>query len=163
MEAVIDAKADRPRTRKATLYRRNRRVLVNRVDMTTDGIPFSTDEIHSFEAPFAEAELGRALRMVIAGARSGLPPLQREDWERLLQPLLRAAGVSSWRTFVRGCRDVSVFEDDGVIRFVPSVNLGPTEGFEGIAERETVIQIADDPALGRQAIQALDVAETRSK
>ena len=71
---------------------------------------------------------------------------------------MHAAGVGSWRTFVRGCRDVSVLEADGVIRFVPSANLGAAEGFAGIEEREIVVSAPDDLALGRLAIQSLGLA-----
>jgi hypothetical protein len=82
-------------TREATVYQRRNRVIVNRVDTTIDGIPFSTDDIELFDRSVGDDVLGLALVNAINKARSGMKPLRSEEWQAALAPLLAAAGVGS--------------------------------------------------------------------
>jgi len=59
-----------------------------------------------------------------------------EEWSKLLELVLKAAGVKSWDTFVRSAKDVIVrFETNRVV-FIPTKNLGPRDGFVALPERE---------------------------
>jgi hypothetical protein len=132
--------------------------MVDRVDTTTDGVPISTDDVAVFDLSVSDEILGRALVDAIGRAQGGVRPLRTDEWQAALEPLLRAAGVSSWRAFVRGCRDVSVFSDVGVVRLVPSINLGSKEGFEGLEDRQLTANVKDIAHVGQMAKRALEVA-----
>ena len=52
------------------------------------------------------------------------------SWTGVLQPLLDAAGVKNWKTFVRSAKSVGVECDGDSIVFVPYANLGAASGFQ---------------------------------
>lgn len=112
------------------MYRRRGVFIVERVDTTVDGIPFATADLTVLPLDTSPDKLGHTLVMTVDRARVGLPALKQDDWEAQLTPLLDAAGVSSWRTFVRGTREVAVFAESDWIDLLPTSNLGSTEGFE---------------------------------
>lgn len=147
-----------PSSRKATVYKRGDRLIVNREDTTTEGIPLSTDDVIVLDDTASDATLGTAIVSVLSRARSGIKPVKPSDSHVRLEPLLEAAGVRSWTTFVRGLREASVFEDGGTILFRPSVNLGPKEGLEGIDGREVWADVSDPETVGRMARYAIDLA-----
>jgi len=148
------------KARKATVNQRGGRIIVDRVDTTVDGIPVVTDDIAVLDADVGTRELGEAVLGAVGRARGGIPRVQREEGEIRLQALLRAAGVRSWRSFMRGCRDVSVFAVEGGVELMPSVNLGAREGFVGLPD-ESITVAADDPVMVGEAVyRALDAAQT---
>jgi hypothetical protein len=144
--------------RKATVYRRAGLVLVNRVDTTTEGIPVSTDQVLTFGLDASPDLVGQGLLDVVRQARSHIPPLSRSEWVTGFDPVLRAAGVRSWRAFIRGCRDLSVFDEGDELRLVPSVNKGAREGFSLIdaSEIRTTKRVAR--TVGEAVMRALDLS-----
>jgi hypothetical protein len=73
-----------------------------------------------------------------------------EEWSKLLELVLKAAGVKSWDTFVRSAKDVIVrFETNRVV-FIPTKNLGPRDGFVALPERESDRALRRLPRLDRR-------------
>lgn len=141
--------------RKATVYLRRDSLLVQRVDITTDGGPIGVDDIVQLGAHASDAELGLAILGMVERARQGVPHPRQNEWAGLAEPLLRAAHVRSWRTFVRGCRDVSVFDDGRRLTFLPSENLGPREGFAPLMDLAVLALSREPSAVGQCAREAL--------
>jgi hypothetical protein len=96
-------------------------------------------------------------------ARQGVQRPSQEQWGSLLRPLLEAAGVASWRTFMNGARDLSVFEDAGVIELLPSINLGPKGGFAGDETGLLRVPKSDPTLLGQCVKAALKVSGPNDK
>jgi hypothetical protein len=146
------------RARKATVNQRRGRIIVERVDTTVDGIPVGTDDIAVFDESIAARELGQAVMGAVGRARASIPRIQRDEWAPRLQPLLRAAGVRSWRSFVDGCRDVSVFEVAEGLELMPSINHGAREGFEGLPEEAITVKADDPMVVGEAVLRALNAS-----
>jgi hypothetical protein len=96
-------------------------------------------------------------------ARQSVPHPSQDQWDSLLRPLLDAAGVSSWRIFMNGARDLSVFDDDGVIELLPSTNLGPKGGFAGDESGLRRVPKSDPTLLGHSVKAALNVSDAIDK
>jgi hypothetical protein len=144
------------RDRRATLYRRGKQLLVNRVDTTTTGIPITGPEVMVFDLEVSDEELGSAIVAIVGRAQIGVP---HPDWDRpeVTKPLYVAAGVSSWRAFVRGTLDVSIFLDDGRLEFLPSENGGARLGF-GPIDGSVFADLSDPAAVGRAGRKALTLS-----
>ncbi|MDH2353953.1 hypothetical protein QCM80_25310 [Bradyrhizobium sp. SSUT112] len=80
--------------------------------------------------------LGEATLQALQLSKDGIPHPAPEEWSKLFDPILNAARVRSWNTFVRSTKDVIVrFETNRVI-YIPTRNLGPRDGFAPLPERE---------------------------
>jgi hypothetical protein len=146
------------RVRKATVYLRSKRLIIERVDVTTDGVPIGTDDLRLLSSDIPPAELGGELLAIVDRAQQMVRHPSQDQWDALLRPLLDAAGVGSWRAFMNGARDLSVFELDGVIELLPSINLGPKGGFEGDESRLLRVPRSDPALLGLSIKRALELS-----
>ena len=73
---------------------------------------------------------------------------------RLDGPLLKAANVSSWKTFVQSAKHVGVCQSADSLEITPYKNLGAKEGFEPVASDAVQLPLGSDQ-LGTVVIQAL--------
>jgi hypothetical protein len=149
--------------RTATVYLRSKRLILERVDVTTDGVPIGTDDLLVVPSDIPAAELGTQLLGIMKRARQSVPHPSQDQWDSLLRPLLDAAGVSSWRTFMNGARDLSVFDDNGVIELLPSTNLGPKGGFAVDEPGLRRVPKSDPTLLGHSVKAALNVSDAIDK
>lgn len=146
------------RRKAAAAYRRRGKIIVGRVDVTRDGIPFGPVDPVVLSGDAEGATLGRAVLDAIGRARSGVEPLSQAEWGHGLRHLLDAAGVSSWRTFVRGARSVDIWSTPGRVELDPLINLGPRSGFGGKAAGSIAVGSADADRVGEALRRALDLA-----
>lgn len=81
-----------------------------------------------------------------------------DDWRSVLAPLLSAAGVKSWPTFVKGTKSIEVeAAADSSMKLIPTRNLGATDGFEPVVEK-TIAVTADRDALSTAIETALELS-----
>jgi hypothetical protein len=144
-----------PGERKATAYGWRGDIILNRVDTTIDGIPVSTSDVVRWPRDVSPEIIGRDLVRIIDDARSGIAPIEPDQWGELFRPILTAAGVKTWRQFMSAATDLSIFEDAGLVYLVPSVNLGPSEGFDGILDAMQHAPLRDHERLGEAIIRGL--------
>jgi hypothetical protein len=91
-------------------------------------------------------ELGRAIEQALARSQEGVPTPPPDA--RIDKPLLAAAGVRSWTTFMKLSKHVSVVSDGSLLKVTPYRNLGSKEGFE--PEPDIAVPSANSAsALGR--------------
>jgi hypothetical protein len=87
----------------------------------------------------SDADLGTAVLSVLQGSMWSIP--HPTDWKGVLEPLLKAAGVKSWKAFATGTLGVHVEAAGDQLQFVPMVNLGPKEGFKDDAANTRVVML----------------------
>ena len=142
--------------RRATLYLHRGSRIRERVDTTDYGIPITGPEVHVLPSDIDDMSLGVAIADVASRALRGVPHPDMDSPD-LLWPLLQAAGVASWSTFIRGTVDVSIFIEGSDYTFVPSINRGPRGGFAASPHR--LAAASDDPAgIGRAAKEGIALA-----
>jgi hypothetical protein len=114
--------------------------------------------VHVLPLTVDDRTLGALITDVVGRSRTGVPhPMNPTDHAAVLRPLLAAARVSSWRAFMRGTLEVTIFLEGGKLLMLPSVNLGPREGF-GEAGSSVTAEPGDAEAVGRAAREALSLA-----
>lgn len=139
----------------AAIYERKGTVFVTPSHRTKAGFWIDDDVVVALVAPTPE-ELGRAIEDALERSQPGVPtpaPNARID-----NPLLKAALVGSWGTFMKLSKHVSVSSDGGVMRLTPYRNLGSKGGFEPQASQPLQSR-PSTPELGEAVMAALSQTE----
>jgi hypothetical protein len=135
----------------AAIYERKGVLFVMAAHKTKAGFWIDDEQVVSLVGPTME-ELGRVIEEALGRSRDGVPtPLPTV---RLDKPLLKAAGVGSWATFMNLSRHVSISSDDGMLTATPYRNLGSKGGFGPEADA-AVPTAASRPVLGQLVIDLL--------
>ena len=74
-------------------------------------------------------ELGNAVLSSLKTSQQGVPHPDKSEFKSLAEPLLKAAGVKSWRAFSNGAEQISVDQNGEAISFTPMRNMGSKQGF----------------------------------
>lgn len=140
-------------TRAATLYRRGRKLLLHALSLTTDGVWILTEPVLTLSEAEPDAELGLAIRSVLTGSHANIP--HPSDWAAVSRPLLKAAGISSWRKFGETATCVEIRENGDTLLVTPTRNLGSKNGFEHDSGNEVTASVSNAKAVGAAVREAL--------
>lgn len=111
----------------AAIYERKGALFVTAEHKTKAGFWIGDEQVVRLESPTSD-DLGRAIEAALARSLEDVatPPATA----RLDKPILQAAGVSSWATFMKLSKHVSVALDKDFLTLTPHRNLGGKGGFE---------------------------------
>jgi hypothetical protein len=138
----------------ASIYMRNKRFIVHPWSTTLTGLLIATEPFIVLDGAVSPEDLGKAICHALDSAASGLPYPER--WLDIDKPLLSAAGVKSWKAFVKQAACCLTLEKDKVIEIVPQKNLGTRDGFQDTGLQRTTIAIeAGYRAIGEAAVTAM--------
>lgn len=136
----------------AAIYERKGRLFVMASHKTKAGFWIDDKRVSCLGEPTPD-ELGDAIEQALDRSQEGVPippPNARID-----KPLLAAAGVGSWSTFMKLAQHVSVYSDGSLLKVTPYRNLGNKGGFE--PEPDLAFPIANSAsALGQIVADLLD-------
>lgn len=116
----------------ASIYERKGMLFVSAEHRTQAGFWIGDEQLVSLDQPTPE-ELGTAIKLALARSQNDVPTPSRDA--RLDRPLLKAASVGSWRTFMLMSKHVSVSSDGNVLHIEPWRNAGVKAGFEPQTDR----------------------------
>lgn len=103
-----------------------------------------------------EQGLEKAIINALARSREGVPTPVRDT--NRIAPLLDAAKVSSWSTFIKLAKSVDVYLKDETFEITPYRNLGGSDGFDPMTEK--IVRLDEKTSdLGSSVLAALTVAE----
>lgn len=141
----------------AAVYRRGGKIIIHPSSTTVTGIGVATPPFLVFSSEADDKSLGAAVRSSLVMSLSNLP--HPADWSSISKPLLEAADVKTWSTFVRGTSSCDVVDDGGGITLTPLMNRGARHGFQsaGAQERSISSEISDEE-LGDAVRKALEIA-----
>jgi hypothetical protein len=111
----------------ASIYERKGEIFVTAAHQTKAGFWIDDDRVVSLTQSTPE-ELGGAVELALALSRNDVPTPPPN--QQIGKPLLEAAGVGSWATFMRLSKLVSISMDGDVLKATPYRNLGGRGGFE---------------------------------
>ncbi|MDB5677691.1 hypothetical protein [Sphingomonas bacterium] len=114
-------------TKLAAIYERKGALFISASHQTKAGFWIDDEEVVTLIQPSAE-ELGGAVEAALARSTEGVPT--PPPTARIERPLLKAAGVGSWATFMNLSRHVGISSEHGVVKLTPYRNLGSKGGFE---------------------------------
>ncbi|GAB4561699.1 MAG: hypothetical protein Tsb0020_09400 [Haliangiales bacterium] len=142
----------------ATIDNRKGRWIIGGWSQTVDGAWIQDDEYYVLDEPIGIDEVVKNLMAALSRSRLGIPHPQ--DFTNHMAPLLNAAGVRSWRSYVNGTKSTTVKQVEEKITLTPMANHGPREGFSLLNDR--MIEVAapfTTPVLGQAILQALAACE----
>lgn len=123
----------------AAIYERKGALFVTAAHKTKAGFWIDDDRVDRVDRSTPD-DLGRAIEAALARSLKDVftPPAT----VRLDKPLLQAAGVSSWATFMKASKHVSVALDGDVLTITPHRNLGGKGGFEPQPELQVELPVS---------------------
>lgn len=144
--------------KRATAYQRDASILVHPSSRTSDGVWILSEPCVRLSSDCDDAELGEVILSALGVSRLSLP--HPTDWRGILEPLLKCAGLKTWKSFVRGAVCVEVEERGEQLEFWSTRNLGSDQGFEVDESKRTAVTLPASPvAIGAALRDALASAE----
>lgn len=123
----------------ASLHLRDGRVFISASSRTKDGFWIDTGAIRIAESDDLDA-VTEGTRSALNNSRHGVPtPSPGED---LTGPMLAAAGVKSWRTFVSRAKVVDVCSSDGLAIITPYKKVTSNGNYEPQTEKSRTCRVA---------------------
>lgn len=150
-KAVISCATHRDMRKRAAIYQKRGTIFVSASHRTQAGFWVEDDQVKTMTQP-AASELEAAVRQALDRSQEKVPtppPSVRFD-----RPLLKAANVSSWATFMKLSTHVDVCREGDELKITPYRNLGPKEGFEPQKEQQVVISSSSN-GWGQVVLDAL--------
>ncbi|MEM9652312.1 MAG: hypothetical protein AAGA65_09470 [Actinomycetota bacterium] len=132
-------KLELTKMRSVSIYRRLDVHYVCPSDQTVDGLWIGNGEVDVVESSDPRV-LGDAVLRALRRSRTGVPHPNQSEWHkqrhRSLDPIIKTAGLQSWRSFVREAQLVSVNSDgSGVTVECHRQDSSRPEIFTPVAER----------------------------
>jgi hypothetical protein len=81
--------------------------------------------------------------------------LHLTNWNGLVAPLLELARVTSWATFVKKAKCLSLEAEGERLKLIPNRNLGTEDGFEPVPECAIELSFPSSPDQIGAAIQEM--------
>lgn len=127
----------------AVAYLANRNLIIAPVVRTTAGIGLEVEPSALGNSPDEDA-IADALSRALARSARIVPHPAQKEWKGFFQPFEEAAGVRSYKAFMKDAQRVGIRAIEGKLELTPELNLGSKEGFESIPERAVFVS-RDDP------------------
>ncbi|WP_211831189.1 hypothetical protein [Kistimonas asteriae] len=138
------------------IYERKGSLFLGANQQTTAGVWLDAGPYFTCSSSDEEATIGSLCLQALEHSKSGVP--HPKTHSGMTKPLLLAAGVKSYRTFIKGTKMCMLSASDKY-EITPCRNGGSTgneKGFHEIAEKTQYLQQASNVSqLGKAVIQAL--------
>ncbi|CDX21211.1 hypothetical protein MPLB_20055 [Mesorhizobium sp. ORS 3324] len=145
------------RLKSAKAYERSGRLFFFSQSKTTAGLWIEDGPILTTQRSDL-AEIEKIVLRCLRASTQGVPHPRQEDWPKLNKAFAQALGASSFNVFAKKAKCISITQDGGIIRIVPTKNEGSKGGFKTIEERS--IELAENSdRIGSAVISALDNSE----
>ena len=141
--------------KRVSIYERTGTVYVVTSHQTQAGFWVDDEDVIMLRAP-QPVDIGAAVKAALTRSREGVPtPPASAD---LSAPLLAAAGVASWNSFIKMAKYVGVRQNGDAIKVTPYRNLGGKDGFDPILDKATSLPTGG-VGLAVTVVRALEMAE----
>lgn len=139
--------------KRVTVYQRRGQFLIHPSSRTTDGVWLLSLPCLAATEDTDDATLGELVDNLLSQSQENVP--HPKQWGKVLQPLLKAAGATSWKAFISGTTCIEVELNADEVSVLPTENLGVAEGFQTICEQRLSLASGDKLSLGRAVREAL--------
>jgi hypothetical protein len=110
---------------------RSKKIILQPVSKTTVGLWKGDGPVVAIEEADV-SKLGESVLKALAGSREDIP--HPTSWKGSFDLVLKAAGVKSWKAFVKSAKRVEIKFSTNRVSFVPTKNCGPRDGFQSLDE-----------------------------
>ena len=132
--------------KRATAYIRSNTFVIHASSRTSDGVWILTEPCIRLPTNCSDEQLGNAVLSALGGPEDGVTP--PSQWRGLLDPLLNAAGVKSWKTFAKSASCVEIEQNANSLVLIPTINLGPDEGYQASEQKTELSLPANGDTIG---------------
>jgi len=140
----------------AVAYFANGHVIIAPVVRTTTGLGLEIEPRSLGASPDINAT-GAALAAALASSKRIISHPSQDEWKGFFAPFQSAAGVRSYKAFMKEAKRVSVRVIDDHLKLTPQRNLGSKEGFEPIPDEAVVLSLDDMSAAGANLLGLLGI------
>ena len=132
----------------AVAYLANGNLIIAPVVRTTTGLGLEVEPNALGSLP-DEDGTADALAEALARSARVVPHPAQNEWKGFTEPFQKAAGVRSYKAFMKDAKRVSIRAIEDKLKFTPQRNLGSREGFEPILDQ--VVFVPRDDLRGAAA------------
>ncbi len=122
----------------ATAYLRKNRIYLYASSQATEEL-WMLSGLVAVISSAEDSRINREVDNILEHSRQNIP--HPKEWGNIFEPVLQAAGVKSWSVFAKIAKCISIEIDGTICRYIPSTNLGPSEGFE--PKNDEAIEVID--------------------
>ena len=123
--------------------------------MTTDGVWIGSPPLLKLELQSTAIAIGEAALQALNASQVGVPHPKQDQWKEVAAPLLRLAGVKSWKPFMIDAQCLSLTSDRDLLKLIPYQNLGQKDGFVPVPEKTIELSCQASPEQVGSAILEL--------
>jgi len=142
--------------RAVLVYRRGSKAFLVPLARVPSGGHIETEPVHVIDLPSSPHDVGNAVLLALESSDRSLP---EPSVEQLESPAQRAAGVKSWRQFIKGTASCDVEKQDSAYVITPlRPERGESFGYE--PDKATTVPLEASPALlGEKLLYVLEQCE----
>ena len=142
----------------ATAYRRKGAIYLDPESRTPTDLWIGGGPVRKVQCADPRGVKGEAVLEALLASRDSVPHPKEVD--AVVRPLLKAAGVKSWRAFARDACACGVEAEGDCLRFIPHRRLGSSATFVPIAEKAFAVSVSSPPdKIGAALDDALESCE----
>jgi hypothetical protein len=129
----------------ASAYQLPDRLIIHGISITDTGFGIDSEPYIILRVDAIPDEIGQAILSVLSNTKTGIPFVNIPSYKRI-QPLLKAASVTSYRQFLQKAIHCSINRNDISIVLCPSDNGGTKGDHKGFQYRPDLkITLVSDP------------------
>jgi hypothetical protein len=136
---------------KARIDLRKKILFINPLSKTTTGVFVSEGDPVTLAEGCPKKLKGEAAIDALQRSRESVP--HPKNWKAFGASRRAAAGVKSWRSYVRGTRCLLLEVEGDLLKILPSDNLGAREGIQARPEDAIVLAYPSTPEEVGEAIE----------
>jgi hypothetical protein len=125
------------------VYRRQGKLTMSALSKTVAGFWIQAGPFLSVPENAGEEEVVHALMTALEGSKSGVDG--PTDWKEFQKRFLKSVGVKSMRDLHVDTTSCGVEKEGNQLKFTPSQNLGPKEGFAPLPSVPDLLADATNP------------------
>jgi hypothetical protein len=125
------------------VYRRRGRLIMSALSKTVAGFWIQSGPFLSVPENASEQEVVRALMTAFEGSKSGVDG--PTDWKEFQKNYLKNVGAKSMKDLHTDTTSCGAEKEGNQIKFTPSQNLGPKEGFAPLPSVPDLVADATNP------------------
>ncbi len=138
------------------LFLRENQFFIHPLIITNSGAVFS-EPVFVKEFSSEAKEYGQVILEALSYSKEGDFPHANKN---ILKPLLKAAKVNSYSTFINGTKCIFIYSNTNSIFFLPAKNKGAKNGFNFLREKLIELPLeANDVIIGETMLRAFEEAE----
>jgi len=120
--------------KQAIAYRRRSKVYIHASSQTVENVWILDNPVLCIESDSDIRGIGNAVQDALNGSRQGVS--HPVSWSGIFMPVLKLAGIKSWKTFSKSSQCVQIERENDTIIFIPTENGGSKEGYRPLLNQK---------------------------